>query len=51
MIKGNQSWTLGTCAQSGSRVNLCLKLCGLVDRVSMIPFFFYWGVELFIGDG
>lgn len=33
MIKENQSWTLGTCVQSESRVNLCLKLCGLFDRV------------------
>lgn len=51
MIKENQSWTLGTCVQSESRVNLCLKLCGLFDRVWWFFFFFFWGVKLFIGNG
>lgn len=52
MIKENQSWTLGTCVQSESRVNLCLKLCGLFDRVWwFFFFFFFWGVKLFIGNG
>lgn len=41
MIKENQSWTLGTCVQSESRVNLCLKLCGLFDRVWWFFFFLF----------
>lgn len=46
MIKENQSWN--SCVQSESRVNLCLKLCGLFDRVWW--FLFLGGVELFIGN-
>lgn len=42
MIKENQSWTLGTCVQSESRVNLCLKLCGLFDRVWWFFFFSFF---------
>lgn len=53
MIKENQSWTLGTCVQSGCSCESLFEIVWFVRSCVMIFFFFFffWGVELFIENG